>query len=149
MPTIVDAKPNHYFRHHLQQQRKIGLLPRSPRSKLATHIKGSIVKVFEQLGGEAGLLAFAMDHPLEFYTKILPKVLPLEVSTDPAGQVTIIVQASTAVAMPVPASPPPQNRQQLTYDRCHPSASWGESEPVIYTNGQRETTDGSAHESNG
>lgn len=160
MPTIVDAqaKPSYFFQH-LEKQRQLSTLPlhhgrkKGTSNASTTQVKGSIVQVFEQLGGEAGLLAFAMDHPLEFYTKILPKVLPLEVGTDPAGQVTIIVQASTPVSMPVPVSsappPAPPNRQQLTYDRLHPSARWGESEPVIYTDGQREVADRSDSESNG
>jgi hypothetical protein len=67
---------------------------------------------------------------------MVPK--PVE-GADPADGITIIVSAPRVLpSPPLPTGPPP-TRQKMTYDHFHPSATWGEAEPVMYEAGQSVT----------
>lgn len=113
--TIIPAPRSTYFTQHVE---RLGLKkpgrPIGAQSQRTINLRQSLLRVYEELGGEAGLLAFALDQPEVFYGKILPRVLPLEATKEEDGRVTIIVSAPA----PSPPRPPEvRNPHYITHQR--------------------------------
>lgn len=114
--TSISTPRSTYFQQHCDRLRlKTAGRPLGARSRSTINLRQSLLRVYEELGGEAGLLAFALDQPEVFYGRILPRVLPLEVDTSgDEGKITIIVSA------PAPAPPRPvdqPNPHYITHQR--------------------------------
>lgn len=58
--------------------------------------------VFVRAGGRAAFAAWARQNPHEFYTKVLPKVLPTQITGRDGGDFRVIVEQPTPFAEPVP-----------------------------------------------
>jgi hypothetical protein len=65
--------------------------PKGTRNKLSATAKENIAAVFEEMGGVEGMLKWAKRNQTEFY-KIYPRLLPLEVSGEDGGGITVVIQ---------------------------------------------------------
>jgi hypothetical protein len=52
--------------------------PKGAPNKTTTLVKEGIAHVYEAMGGDAAFAAWAKENPTEYYTKVLPKILPAE-----------------------------------------------------------------------
>ncbi len=55
---------------------KLGGRKKGTPNKLAKTTRESILNVFDKMGGEDAMLAWAQDNPNDYYTKLLKATLP-------------------------------------------------------------------------
>jgi hypothetical protein len=113
---------------------------RGSKNKYQKDAKWILEEAVRLNGGLEWVTRWMKDHPdisIPMYIRaMVPKAV--EVTTD-ASEVTHI---HVHKLLPEPSLPPQRmhavvpTRQKLTYDRLHPSASWGEKEPEVYEDGE-------------
>jgi hypothetical protein len=64
--------------------------PKGTPNKISKSCKANIAAVFDRLGGEEGMLAWAQSDPGEFY-KIYARMLPMEMGED-GGGITVVIR---------------------------------------------------------
>ena len=62
--------------------RKTGGRLKGTPNKMTGAVREAIEKAFDGMGGVDALTAWAKEHPTEFYSRIWPKLLPLQIAGD-------------------------------------------------------------------
>jgi hypothetical protein len=74
--------------------KKTGGRQKGSMNKVTREIKVAIEETFEKLGGVEHMVKWARERPDLFYTQVLPKVLPLQVSAKVDGEIKSTVDLS-------------------------------------------------------
>ena len=86
---------------------KLGGRPKGSRDKATLSVKAAIHQTFTLMGGVPCLLRWAKENETLFFTRVLPRLLPLEV-TGPNGSAIIVEKIIREwVSIAQPALPPP------------------------------------------
>jgi hypothetical protein len=60
--------------------KKTGGRQKGSPNKVTASIKAAIAQCFDDIGGQAAFAAWAQEHQSEFYTKVMPRIVPVEVA---------------------------------------------------------------------
>lgn len=71
--------------------RKTGGRVKGVPNKQTTVVKAAIIAAYQGIGGTKALIAWAKDNQGEFYTKILPRLVPTEVTGKDGEALTVRV----------------------------------------------------------
>lgn len=74
-------------------------------NKVTRSIKDSLIKVYNDIGGDERLGQWAMENPGEFYTKLWVKILPVKLVGDPDNpiQFEVIIRPHGTATEALPA----------------------------------------------
>lgn len=80
--------------------KKTGGRAKGTRNKTTATIKESVLRCFASIGGEKAFAAWAKEHPTEFYTKVAPRLIPLEVGGPDDGPLPLRIELTDVAAPP-------------------------------------------------
>lgn len=79
---------------------KTGGRKKGTPNKTTAIIKEAVSKCFTAIGGHAAFAKWAREHPTEYYTKVMPRLIPVEVGGPDDGPLPLQIELTDGTTPP-------------------------------------------------
>lgn len=88
--------PRVSLQRNAPKKRKTGGRKKGTPNKVTTSMKQAVVEAFDALGGVEAMTSWARQNKTQFYTKIVPKLIPLQLTGEAGGPIQIVIAPEEA-----------------------------------------------------